>query len=343
MTDLAEFLRQVERNPSPELWGDIESRATEPGAPAPEPASRSRLVAGLIAAVVAVAAFAFAFVAFVGPGSPDRPSPATSDAVSEIKIEGTVGDLSATWSLGGRSWAGVPVDVVVPVEDPDAPSKENTFSLKGAEFFGLKAFSVDTTSLRQASLDPIPVPADALIASAPQSVMLLAFSFRDTPGSDTTIGPERSMTPLFPTPTDIHVLDPGPYRFVAVGRTSDGSLFQFGFAVDITSGGQGTDATIPTGNDFVHGDAPLGEDLANMLGLTLEGPYQSKDGTYTGKCSYFVEVGENGTGYCLEDIEASPVDLAAIAEGLQGHRIDESEWNNIKAMVSGSPAPPLGG
>jgi hypothetical protein len=218
----------------------------------------------LIAGAVAVGAFAFAFVAFVGTGPQDHQSPATSDAASEITIEGTAGDLSATWSQGGQSWAGVPVDVVVPdetapVENPDPPSES------WAKLVGLKAFSIDTTSLDQASLDPIPITADAPIGSSP-SALLLAFAPRDAEGSATGTKWDRSMTALFPTPTDMNVLDPGQYRVVVVGRTSEGALFQFAFAVDVTS-------TPPSLSDSANAadisGAGIGPDLAGGSDVTL--------------------------------------------------------------------------
>jgi hypothetical protein len=133
--------------------------------------------------------------------------------------------------------------------------------------------------------------------------------------------------------TTVVVLGVALYSLSGLGSSTDGAV-----ATSRSPGSSGI-----AGQDFVNGDAPLGEELAKLLGLTLEGPFQSSNGTYTGNCSYFVEVEDNGRGYCLEDIEASRADLAAIAEGLRGHRIDESEWNNIKQMLSDARTPSAGG
>lgn len=63
MNDLAERLRQIERNPSPDLWEEIASRPA-PSSPGDRQGLRHRVAAGLVAAVVSIAAFAFLVIAF---------------------------------------------------------------------------------------------------------------------------------------------------------------------------------------------------------------------------------------------------------------------------------------
>jgi hypothetical protein len=76
MDDLVQRLRQVERNPSPDLWDEIVQRTPVDA----EPPRRlpHRLAAGLVAAFVAIAAFAFLVVAFQPnpPATPSVPTPA---------------------------------------------------------------------------------------------------------------------------------------------------------------------------------------------------------------------------------------------------------------------------
>jgi hypothetical protein len=82
MTDLADRLREIEQNPAPELWEEIESRAQ--GQDLGERFDvRHRVIAGLVATIVSLAAFAFLFAAF-------RPSPnrVPTDVTSEpMRIE----------------------------------------------------------------------------------------------------------------------------------------------------------------------------------------------------------------------------------------------------------------
>lgn len=59
MTDLAERLRQIERNSSPDLWDEITSRTTIESSPGGRRGLRHRVAAGLVAAVVSIAAFVF--------------------------------------------------------------------------------------------------------------------------------------------------------------------------------------------------------------------------------------------------------------------------------------------
>jgi hypothetical protein len=97
-----------------------------------------------------------------------------------------------------------------------------------------------------------------------------------------------------------------------------------------------------TAQDFLDGTAPVGNDLATALGLT------KRDGFHA-DCSYFVETSNDGSGYCLEGVPGSQVDLRVIALGLQGHRVTESEPENIKrspdqpsSAVPGTSATPSG-
>jgi hypothetical protein len=69
MNDLAERFRQIERNPSPDLWDEITSRPVEstPG----DRGLRHRVAAGLVAAIVSLSALAFLFTMFLGESDPD--------------------------------------------------------------------------------------------------------------------------------------------------------------------------------------------------------------------------------------------------------------------------------
>lgn len=58
MDDLHERLRRIERNPSPDLWDEITSRTAE-SSPVDRHSSRHRVAAGLVAAVVSIAALVF--------------------------------------------------------------------------------------------------------------------------------------------------------------------------------------------------------------------------------------------------------------------------------------------
>jgi hypothetical protein len=81
MTDLDERLRQIERNPSPDLWEEIASR-TVGSTPGDRHGLQHRLAAGLVAAVVSIAAFAF--LVFVFRSEPD--GEAVGTAVSPLTI-----------------------------------------------------------------------------------------------------------------------------------------------------------------------------------------------------------------------------------------------------------------
>ena len=63
MNDLRERLREIERNPSPDLWGEITSRPVQSHAN-DRRGLRHRVAAGLVAAVVSIAAFAFLVTMF---------------------------------------------------------------------------------------------------------------------------------------------------------------------------------------------------------------------------------------------------------------------------------------
>jgi len=96
MHDLADRLRQVDRNPSPELWDEIEERARRPIS---RPPRRTRLVAGLVAAVIAAAAVLIAVRAFdMRTGEPQTVSaaPVLGPAPRECPV-GLVNMGSPTW------------------------------------------------------------------------------------------------------------------------------------------------------------------------------------------------------------------------------------------------------
>ena len=74
MDDLHERLRLIENNPSPDLWEDIASRTPSQ---TPDRQGRQRLAAGLIAAVVAIAALGFLVYVF-------RPYPGNDSAAQNL-------------------------------------------------------------------------------------------------------------------------------------------------------------------------------------------------------------------------------------------------------------------
>jgi hypothetical protein len=82
MNDLAERLRQIERNPSPDLWNEITSRTVDYQT-SQQRGLRHRVAAGLVAAVVSIGAFAFLVSVFRfddnrrGPTLPNGPSQMT--------------------------------------------------------------------------------------------------------------------------------------------------------------------------------------------------------------------------------------------------------------------------
>jgi hypothetical protein len=325
MTDLRDRLHGVDEVPVRDAWPEIEGRARR---------SAHRSIVGrwtTIAAALGIGLIgvAVAFLAFKGSRVQ---VPAASTDGAQITITQTdPGDLSATWDVGEQVREGVPVRTILPQGMGDG-----TVRGEFADIMGVKSFSIDTTDLWALHLDPISTPNDVTVVSTPDPLILFLFGQAND---------EEVMTPLF-TPADLRELDPetyrpGTYRVVVVGRASDTSLFQFAFEIELTSASStspqpGTEP-VPrfTAEDFVDGTAPLGDDLASALGLASWDAFQ-------GDCSYYVEV-DGTAGYCLEDVSGSKIDLAAIASGLQGHRIDQEDLENIErslAQASDGASPP---
>lgn len=67
----------------------------------------------------------------------------------------------------------------------------------------------------------------------------------------------------------------------------------------------------PSADEVVEEAAPVGEELAAVLGLTLER-------RFSGNCDFFAEVTEAGAGYCLEGVGDSRTDQVVFAEALRG-------------------------
>ena len=83
MNDLAERLRQIERNPSPDLWDEITSRPVH-AALAEQRGPGHRIAAGLVAAIVSIAALAFLVSVF--RSEPDRDAIETASSPLTIRV-----------------------------------------------------------------------------------------------------------------------------------------------------------------------------------------------------------------------------------------------------------------
>jgi prepilin-type processing-associated H-X9-DG protein len=93
MDDLTDRLRRIEDNPSPDLWMEITHRQPPSGQPGPGRGPRHRVAAGLVAAIIALVAFAFAWriwsSAVQGP-SGVTPTQTTSPSVATNSLKGTI-------------------------------------------------------------------------------------------------------------------------------------------------------------------------------------------------------------------------------------------------------------
>lgn len=88
-TDPRAMVNQIDQTPAPDLWRDIQGR--RPGPPPPEPAHRGRLAAGLVAAVVSIAAIGFLVYAF------SSSSENTAVTNQDQRVDGEIPALSATY------------------------------------------------------------------------------------------------------------------------------------------------------------------------------------------------------------------------------------------------------
>ncbi len=99
MTDLAQRLRQIERNPSPDLWAEITTRT--PGPPSSERRGlRHRVAAGLVAAVVSIAALVF-LVSVFRPGDYRSGTPILNGASDVTLLVSSLGPSYDTALLTG--------------------------------------------------------------------------------------------------------------------------------------------------------------------------------------------------------------------------------------------------
>ncbi len=86
MDDLAERLRQVEVNPSPDVWDDIVNRAEHPASKVPGSGIGSRLAAAVVALAVFAGAGALVLRAFDSEGRVgESPSPSITGTVERLK------------------------------------------------------------------------------------------------------------------------------------------------------------------------------------------------------------------------------------------------------------------
>jgi hypothetical protein len=79
--------------------------------------------------------------------------------------------------------------------------------------------------------------------------------------------------------------------------------------------------SIPTAEEIVAGQWPLGSELADMLSLSLVG-------LADGPCQAYFGVEGSGRGYCLDGLPeggASELDVYVTGKALQGHRLTEVE------------------
>jgi hypothetical protein len=108
MYDLAERLRRIEENPSPDLWTEITDRHGGLSQPEPVRGLRHRVAAGLVAGAVAVAAIGFLIIAYrPGASPPANRFPTAADATTiDLGEEGVwsggplVAGDGAMWIVG---------------------------------------------------------------------------------------------------------------------------------------------------------------------------------------------------------------------------------------------------
>ena len=106
MNDLAERLRQIERNPSPDLWDEITSRPVD-AAPTERRGTGHRIAAGLVAAIVSIAALAFLINVF--RSEPDRDAVGTASSPLTIRVRTTNDPFDVHFSA---AFQGEEVDLV---------------------------------------------------------------------------------------------------------------------------------------------------------------------------------------------------------------------------------------
>ena len=124
MDDLAERLRQIERNPSPDLWDEITSRSVTSDSSG-RLGLRHRVAAGLVAAVVSIAALAFLVAVF--RSEPDREAVGTPLSPLTIRVRTTEDpfDLHVSATFQGAAIDLVGIETPGPdLEYPNSTSME---------------------------------------------------------------------------------------------------------------------------------------------------------------------------------------------------------------------------
>jgi hypothetical protein len=242
MTDLHERLRQIERNPSPDLWEEITDRPVG-SVPRTQTQHGWRRVA-IIAASLAIglAAVAWAVVA-IRPES--RPPSIGSVPAGTSQIDITLaadGSASASWTYGDTVLLGVPAAVVGPgpVSADGGGNQPSPVPGTLTEFLGVEGFSIDYEALGSVEPSVMSIPADVPIASDGETALL---AFRAGEGQGAGYVEWGQMTVLR-TPTDLRQLESGGrYRIVVVALGDEDVLFQFAFDVEVTPPVQVADAS----------------------------------------------------------------------------------------------------
>jgi hypothetical protein len=254
MIDLKERLRQIERNDSPDLWREISDRSpTEVGRHDHSVSTGSRVIAGAVAALVAIAGFALLYQAF-GRSMPNGVTATASTAgTSEIRLSAEGDAPEMTWSFGDEVRGGVPVDVIQP-----GPEGSPKITGSAGAILGMQSFSLDMSAFDQLDLQPLSLPGDVQIDVSTDQLVLFAFS--GTPGE------EESTTPRFPGVSNLDGMHEGPYRMLIAGRDQNGNLFEYAFAIEITSK---PPALKDSANAAGISGAGIGPDLAGGTDVTL--------------------------------------------------------------------------
>lgn len=125
MNDLADRLRRLEENPAPDVWDEIERRASGPVGAVPPSGALHRWAAGLVAAAVAVAGIGLLVVVFRPSTAPPGTQPtSTASAPDTSPSAGTTYEFAAE-IMGVRpspepdSWNGLLLEAADRVCGPD--------------------------------------------------------------------------------------------------------------------------------------------------------------------------------------------------------------------------------
>lgn len=88
------------------------------------------------------------------------------------------------------------------------------------------------------------------------------------------------------------------------------------------------DGAVPTVEQIMSGEAPIGQELADQLGLVREPEFD-------GKCQYWADMDDEHTGYCLEGLSEDPVHMTVLVAALRGHRVTSDELTTITDTLTG--------